>query len=175
MIASLENVNKVGDLRSRRCTRHSERRQSRDQRDHFPNRRDMSARSRPGDTKDTHSVLPPPTICTSSMITRYHSQVTKGLLCLSIFTYDTPSLLGRLAGGRATCKSFFRTLYVVIHTSYSSMCEHHSSLLSSGAGVSSSSKRALLFPREVAVDFDRLREAAEAVLERIELNFDHPS
>ena len=109
------------------------------------------------------------------MITRYHSQVTSGLLCLSIFAYDTPSLLGRLAGGRATCKSFVRTLYVVMHTSYSLMYEHHSSLLSSGTGVSPSSERTLPFPRVVVADFDLLREVAVMVLERMELNFDHPS
>jgi len=134
---------------------------------------DMSFQPNDGGVTNTHSVLPPPTICTSSMITRYHSHVTNGLLCLEIFTYDTPSLLGRLAGGRATCKSFVRTLYVVMHTSYSLMYEHHSSLLSSGAGLSSSPERALLLP---AADFvDLLREAALAALERMELNFDHPS
>ena len=62
---------------------------------------------------------------------------------------------------------------MVIHTSYSSMYEHHSSLLSSGAGVSM--ERILLFPRVVAADFDLLREAVTRDLERMELNFDHPS
>ena len=175
MVISPENVNKVGDLRSRRCTGYSERRQPRNQRNHLPSNRDMRVHSKSARTQKTHSVLPPPTICTSSMITRYHSHVTKGLRCLSIFTYDTPSLLGRLAGGRATCRSFVRTLYVVIHTSYSLMYEHHSSLLSSGTGVSPSSERTLLFPRVVAADFDLLREAVTRDLERNELNFDHPS
>lgn len=110
------------------------------------------------------------------MITRYHSHVTNGLLCLTVFAYDAPSLLGRLAGGRATCKSFVRTLYVVMHTSYSLIYEHHFPLLSSGAGLSSSSERALLAAREVAPDFvDFVREAVAVVLECIERNFDHPS
>ena len=110
------------------------------------------------------------------MITRYHSHVTNGLLCLTMFAYDVPSLLGRFAGGRATCRSFVRTLYVVMHTSYSLIYEHHSWLLSSGAGLSSSSERALLTAREVVLDLvDLPREAAATILERIELNFDHPS
>ena len=109
------------------------------------------------------------------MITLYHSHVTNGLLGLSIFTYDAPSLLGRFAGGRATCKSFVKTLYVVMHTSYSLMYEHHSSLLSSGVGVSLPPDRALLFPRVLATDLDLLRGSAVAVLERKELNFAHPS
>jgi len=110
------------------------------------------------------------------MITRYHSHVTNGLLSLAIFTYGTPSLLGRLAGGRATYKSFVRTLYVVIHTSYSLMYEYHSSLWSSGAGLSSSPERALVSPRVVVSGFvEPLREAVLAALERKELNFDHPS
>ena len=110
------------------------------------------------------------------MITRYHSHVTNGLLCLSIFIYDAASLLGRLVGGRATCRSFFRTLYVVIHTSYSLMYEHHSSLLSSGAGVSPSSERALLLSRVLVEDFvGPLRVVDMEALERMELNFDHPS
>lgn len=36
-------------------------------------------------------------------------------------------------------------------------------------------ERTLLFPRVVAFDFDLLRDAVVAVLERMELNFDHPS
>lgn len=55
------------------------------------------------------------------------------------------------------------------------MCEHQSSLLSSGAGLSSSSERALLAAREVALDFDLLRGAFAAVLVSVERNFDHPS
>lgn len=110
------------------------------------------------------------------MITLYHSQVTSGLLCLTIFAYGTPSLLGRCAGGRATCKSFVRMLYVVIHTSYSLMYEHHPSLLSSGAGVLAPSERVLLVARELVLDFvGLLRAAAVAALERRELNLDHPS
>ena len=97
------------------------------------------------------------------MITRYHSHVTNGLLCLEVFTYDAPSLLGRLTGGRAACKSFVRMLYVVMHTSYSLMYEHNSSLLASGAEISSSLKRALPLLRVVVV------------LEWVELNFAHPS
>ena len=49
-------------------------------------------------------------------------------------------------------------------------------LLSSGAGLSSSSVRELLTPRELLLDFvDLPREAAAAILECIELNLDHPS
>jgi hypothetical protein len=63
-----------------------------------------------------------------------------------------------------------------MHISYSLMCEDHSSLLSSGAGLWSSSERALLTAREVDLDFvDLLREAVAAVLESIASNFDHPS
>jgi len=110
------------------------------------------------------------------MITRYHSHVTNGLLCLTIFAYDTPPRLGRLAGGRATCKSFVRMLYVVMQTSYSLMYKHHSSLLSSGSGVVSSSERDLLPLRVVAVDFFSLfLEVVVPALECMELNFDHPS
>jgi len=63
-----------------------------------------------------------------------------------------------------------------MHTSYSLIYEHNSSLLSSGAGLSPSSEWALLAAREVGVDFvDLLPEAVAVILERIELNFDHPS
>ena len=168
-------MNKVTDLRSRRCTGYSKRGQPRDERDHLPDKRGMNIQSGSEETKNAHSALPPPTICTSSMITRYHSHVTSGLLCLPILPYDTPSLLGRFVGGRATCKSFVRTLYVVMHTSYLLMYEHHSSLLSSGAGVSPSSKHSLLLPRAVDVDFADLLCKAVVVLESIELNFNHPS
>ena len=136
----------------------------------------MNVRFNSEDAKVIYSALPPPTICTSSMITRYHSHVTNGLLCLEISRYDTPPLLGRFSGGRAVCRSFFRTLYVVMHTSYLLMYKHHSSLLSSGAGVSSSPGALLLLPRVVVVGFvDLLREAVVVVLACMELNFDHPS
>ena len=57
------------------------------------------------------------------------------------------------------------------------MYEHHSSLLSSGTELSSSSELDLLLPRAVAAGFvDLFLEAVVVVvLERIELNFDHPS
>lgn len=48
--------------------------------------------------------------------------------------------------------------------------------MSSGGGVSSSLEDAPVFPRVVDADFaDLFREAAAAALERMELNFDHPS
>jgi hypothetical protein len=49
------------------------------------------------------------------------------------------------------------------------MYEHHPSLRSSRAGLSSSSERALLAARELVLDFvETLLEAAGAVLERKE-------
>ena len=66
----------------------------------------------------TYSVFPPPAICTSSIITQYHSHMMSGLLDLSKLLYWTLLLLGLTGGGRATPKSCCKMLYVVITTSY---------------------------------------------------------
>ena len=80
-------------------------------------RSNSSASESFNESTSTYSVLPPPTICTSSMMTRYHSHITSGLRDLFTELYCTNARRGRTGGARATPRSCCRTLYVVMHTS----------------------------------------------------------
>lgn len=104
----------------------------------------------------SYSVLPPPTICTSSIMTRYHSHMTRGLLGRSTLEYCAMFRRGRVGGARATPRSCWSTLYVVMQTSkvwtYPHQSRTSSSLSPSSVSESTSMAKSSLaasFPVEV--------------------------